>query len=184
MIEIIVPMVREPRLMAAGLPPDRVRSFVDSLQYSHDAVSFEPDGRSTARVRTGQGIVANSSIEVNRTELNCWPATGVHLMADTARKFFRNHVGKVYRELTNNGASAMRIEQLAALAASRLPGLLPAADLAEERKRLQKDKDGLEISQGLFFSQILSDPVLRSSSDQKSIVAACEIHRPSRCIQA
>ncbi|XSC47567.1 enoyl-CoA hydratase/isomerase family protein [Bradyrhizobium sp. RDT10] len=55
----------------------------------------------------------------------------------------------------------MRVEQLAPLAADRLPGLLPTAtELAGERNHLQKDKDGLELSQGLFFSQILSDPVL------------------------
>jgi (3,5-dihydroxyphenyl)acetyl-CoA 1,2-dioxygenase len=163
MIEIIAPMEREPRLMAAGLPPDRVRSLVDSLQYSHDAVSFEPDLAAAQRVcELGRALLLTLPLKSNRTEVELLAGnTIVHLMADTARKFFRNHVGKVYRELTNNGASPMRVEQLATLAASRLPGLLPtAADLVEERKRLQKDKDGLEISQGLFFSQVLSDPVL------------------------
>ena len=162
MIEVIPPIERESRLLMAGLPPEQVRSFVESLQNS-DAVSLEPDLAAAQRVcELGRVLLRVLPLKSNRTEVELRAGgTIVHLMADTTWKFFRNHAGEVYRELTNNGASPMRVEQLATRAADRLPGLLPSsADLADERKRLQKDKDGLEISQGLFFSQILSDPVL------------------------
>ncbi|QDW40621.1 enoyl-CoA hydratase/isomerase family protein [Bradyrhizobium sp. KBS0727] len=172
MIEVIPPIEREPRLLAAGLPPDGVRCFVESLQSSPTrasassnpgAVSFEPDLSAAQRVcEVGRGLLQALPLRSTRTgdELRAGN-TIVHLLADTTWKFFRNHAGEVYRELTNDGASPMRIEQLAIQAAGRLPGLLPtAADLAGERELFQKDKDGLEISQGLFFSQILSDPIL------------------------
>jgi (3,5-dihydroxyphenyl)acetyl-CoA 1,2-dioxygenase len=172
MIEVIPPIEREPRLLMAGLPPDQVCLFVEGLQNGptkaapnngSDAVSLEPDLAAARRVcELGRALLRALPLKSNRTEAELRAGSAiVHLIADTTWKFFRNHAGAVYRELTNNGASPMRVEQLATRAALRLPGLLPSsADLADERKRLQKDKDGLEISQGLFFSQLLSDPVV------------------------
>jgi len=172
MIEVIPPMEREPRLLAAGLPPDTVRAFVESLQ-NYLATSSASGGRGTVSLEAD--LAATQRVcELGRALLRCLPLkskradnelragnTIVHLIADATWRFFRHHAGEVYRELTKNGVSPMRIEQLATRAADRLPGLLPtAADLSDERSRLQKDKDGLEISQGLFFSQILGDPVL------------------------
>lgn len=65
MIEVIPPIEREPRLLAAGLPPDGVRCFVESLQSSPTrasassnpgAVSFEPDLSAAQRVcEVGRG---------------------------------------------------------------------------------------------------------------------------------
>jgi thioesterase DpgC len=46
------------------------------------------------------------------------------------------------------------------LAADRVPGLVPTpAQLRVERERVQKDKEGYEIDQGLFLSQVLSHPL-------------------------
>ena len=54
----------------------------------------------------------------------------------------------------------MRIEDLVYLAAERVPGLVPTrAAILAERARLQKDKDGHEVDQGLFLSQVLSHPL-------------------------
>jgi thioesterase DpgC len=53
----------------------------------------------------------------------------------------------------------MRVDALLWKAASRWPDILPSkAELAAEGERMQADKDGLEIHQGLFVSQIMSDP--------------------------
>jgi thioesterase DpgC len=52
----------------------------------------------------------------------------------------------------------MRVEEWAWAGADLLPGILPTkAELAQESLSLQADKDGLEIHQGLFFGQLLSD---------------------------
>jgi thioesterase DpgC len=54
----------------------------------------------------------------------------------------------------------VRVDELCRRAAAAFPDLLPGdAALAEEAPRLQKDKRGLEIDQGLFLSAVLADPV-------------------------
>jgi thioesterase DpgC len=172
MIEFIPPVERESRLLLAGLPPDQVRLFVESLQNGpanasarngSNVIGLKPDLAAAQRIcELGRALLRHLPLRSHRNENELRAGNAiVHLVADTTWQFFRNHAGRVYRELTDGGRSPLRVEQLATLAAGRLPGLLPAAaDLVDERKRLQKDKDGLEISQGLFFSQILSDPVL------------------------
>jgi enoyl-CoA hydratase/carnithine racemase len=172
MIETIPRSEREPRLLVAGLPPDQVHSFIIALQNDLSGVSaaisaaasgFDADLAAAQRVSgLGRTLLQALPLKSLRTEQQARAGnTIVHLLADVARNFFRNHAGRVYRELTSNGTSPLRIEQLAIRAAERLPGLLPSeAELADERKCLQQDKDGLEIGQGIFFSQILSDPVL------------------------
>jgi thioesterase DpgC len=83
----------------------------------------------------------------------------VHLTADAAWRFFRQHAVPMYRDLTQQGARSLRVDALLWEAASRWPDILPSkAELAAEGERMQADKDGLEIHQGLFVSQIMSDP--------------------------
>jgi thioesterase DpgC len=73
--------------------------------------------------------------------------------------FLRRHAGALYGSLTDDGARVVRIEDLVYLAAARVPGLVPTrAQIRAERGRLQKDKEGHEVDQGLFLSQVLSHP--------------------------
>jgi thioesterase DpgC len=61
-------------------------------------------------------------------------------------------------EVTDGGRRELRCAQLVYEVADRLPGVLPTrAEIANERTHLQKDKHGLEIKQGEFFSRVLSD---------------------------
>jgi len=94
MIEVIPPIERESRLLMAGLPPEQVRSFVESLQNS-DAVSLEPDLAAAQRVcELGRVLLRVLPLKSNRTEVELRAGgTIVHLMADTTWKFFRNHAG-------------------------------------------------------------------------------------------
>ena len=67
----------------------------------------------------------------------------------------------VYEVLTDGLTQALRVEDLLERAAERYPGLVPdAATLAAERERMQADKQGAEIAQGLLLSRVLSDPRL------------------------
>ena len=79
----------------------------------------------------------------------------------TARDaYFRAHAGALYDHLTGGRSEFVRVDELCARAATVWPGLLPdAAALAAEAPRLQRDKRGLEIDQGLFVSSVLADPV-------------------------
>lgn len=76
---------------------------------------------------------------------------------DIRARFMRAHAEAVYRELTRDYASALRIEELVAAAAERFPGLVPEREaLGRERERPLKHKRGIERDQGIFSCHILS----------------------------
>jgi (3,5-dihydroxyphenyl)acetyl-CoA 1,2-dioxygenase len=54
----------------------------------------------------------------------------------------------------------VRLDELCARAATEYPGLVPGAkELAREAGIPQGEKDGLEVDQGIFLSQLLGDPL-------------------------
>ena len=113
-----------------------------------------------AAIRNGRALLALMPLRSQRTPAQ--KAAGeaiVHLTADAAWRFFRRHAVPMYRELTREGARSLRVDALLWQAAARWPDILPVeADLAAESDHMQADKDGLEIHQGLFVSQIMSNP--------------------------
>jgi len=75
--------------------------------------------------------------------------------------FLRRHAHNIHRTLIAPLTGHVPLSALSAQVAARLPGLLPTpAQLAEERGQLQRDKEGLEIDQALFFSELLRDPTV------------------------
>jgi thioesterase DpgC len=60
----------------------------------------------------------------------------------------------LYAELTDGFARPVRAEELVYAA----PGLPSREEVAAEREKLQKDKDGVEIAQGAFLGDVLADP--------------------------
>jgi (3,5-dihydroxyphenyl)acetyl-CoA 1,2-dioxygenase len=86
-------------------------------------------------------------------------ATLLGRLRETRTRFLRAYAEPIYRALTDDYRAFVRAEELVYAAAERYPGLTPTrAAVAAERTRLQKDKDGDEIDQGLFLSQILAHP--------------------------
>jgi len=78
----------------------------------------------------------------------------------TRETYLRAHAAGIYDRLTNGRRIFLRADELCRRAAAEFPGLLPSdAELAAEAPRLQKDKQGAEIAQGLFLSAVLGDPV-------------------------
>ena len=74
-------------------------------------------------------------------------------------RFLFAHVETVYDRLTQNRSRFVRVEHLVYDAASLVPGLVPTrAQVAAESALLQRDKEGLEIDQGIFVSAVLADP--------------------------
>ncbi|MCZ6559221.1 MAG: enoyl-CoA hydratase/isomerase family protein [SAR324 cluster bacterium] len=74
-------------------------------------------------------------------------------------RFCRAHRRALYDSLTDGRRTALRVDELVWRAAQRWPGLLSTKEeIAREAERMQIDKDGREISQGLFLSQVMSDP--------------------------
>lgn len=81
------------------------------------------------------------------------------VMSDLCWRFCRTHRSELYDRLTERRAQAVRVDELVWRAAELWPGLVPTRDeVAAEAERMQADKDGREIRQGLFVSQMLSDP--------------------------
>jgi thioesterase DpgC len=72
-------------------------------------------------------------------------------------RFLRAHAEDVYRVLTHDRTQPLRAEPLVYAAAERFPGLVPSRDAVDrERQLVQRDKEGVEIDQGIFFCHILS----------------------------
>lgn len=68
-----------------------------------------------------------------------------------------------YDTLTAGRTRFVRVDELCRRAAERFPGLVPGAqELEAEAGRAQRDKIGLERTQGSFLAAILSDPAAGS----------------------
>jgi thioesterase DpgC len=87
-------------------------------------------------------------------------AQAVLMLARDARaRFLRTHAREVYDALTAIRSRFVRVEELCYAAADAFPGLAPTrAEAAAESERLQRDKDGLEIDQGLLVAHVLAHP--------------------------
>lgn len=65
----------------------------------------------------------------------------------------------IYEELTDGLLRQPRISKLVYEAAERFPGLVPTrAAIDAERECAQKEKQGLEIEQGVFVARVLANP--------------------------
>ena len=86
--------------------------------------------------------------------------TLIHLYSALSWSYFRRHATHIYSTLTDQGRKSIRVDTLLWLAAEMLPGILPTKEQIDvECTRMLKDKDGIEINQGLFVSQVFCDPV-------------------------
>jgi thioesterase DpgC len=71
----------------------------------------------------------------------------------------RANVESIYEELTDGLTRSLRMAELVYAAAERHPDLLPSrAAIDAERELPQKEKQGLEIDQGIFLAHVLVHP--------------------------
>jgi thioesterase DpgC len=78
---------------------------------------------------------------------------------DARGRFLSAHAGALYDRLTRKRSRFIRVEQLVYDAAALVPGLVPTrAQVAAESALIQRDKEGLEIDQGIFVSAVLANP--------------------------
>jgi thioesterase DpgC len=78
---------------------------------------------------------------------------------DARGRFLSAHAGAVYDRLTQKRSGFIRVEQLVYDAAALVPGLVPTrAQVVSEAALIQRDKEGLEIDQGIFVSAVLANP--------------------------
>jgi (3,5-dihydroxyphenyl)acetyl-CoA 1,2-dioxygenase len=75
-------------------------------------------------------------------------------------QFLAAHCEKLYDDLTRRRSRFIRLEELVFAAADAVPGLTPTAtQVAAEAELLQRDKDGVEIDQGIFLAHVLAGEV-------------------------
>lgn len=144
-------------VLAAALPRAETEAF---LVIRDQGVATLAAADLRAAIRSGRALLAQLPLRSQRTPMQ--KAAGeaiVHLTADAAWRFFRRHAVPMYRDLTREGTRSIRVDALLWEAAARWPDILPTqAELVAESDRVQADKDGLEIHQGLFVSQVMANP--------------------------
>ncbi|HSC62596.1 MAG TPA: hypothetical protein VLD35_03105, partial [Caldimonas sp.] len=78
---------------------------------------------------------------------------------DARERFLREHAEELYADLTDDYATPLRLDELVYRAAERIPGLVPTrAQVEAEAERLQGEKEGAEIAQGLLIAHVLASP--------------------------
>jgi enoyl-CoA hydratase/carnithine racemase len=147
-------------LAAAGLPADEAHSFLREApaatsDFSGDRTRFSDYWARSARLRGRLPAKPGRSAREQ---------AAASLIAERARDariaFLRRHGDAVYDALTVRRSRFVRVEELALRAGALVPGLVPTAQkIAAEEGTLQRDKDGLEIDQGLFLSAVLGSPI-------------------------
>ncbi|HEY6222750.1 MAG TPA: enoyl-CoA hydratase/isomerase family protein [Gemmatimonadales bacterium] len=150
-------------LESVGLPPADLESWRErSSEFVITGRSAESLAADAARLadfcRSTDGLLTRLPQKPRRDPRE---TAAAEILKDGARHartvFLRAYAEPIYRAITRDYADFVRAEELVYAAADRFPGLVPAPDLiARERGVLQKDKEGFEIDQGIFFSQILS----------------------------
>ncbi|MFJ2868865.1 (3,5-dihydroxyphenyl)acetyl-CoA 1,2-dioxygenase DpgC [Kitasatospora sp. NPDC087314] len=126
-----------------------------------DGGSLAADRRALADAADrAENALAALPVPAERTPAQHALATDAKNAVRTVRaRFLRLHGETVYRQLTDGHTLDLRLPELVAGATESWPGLLPGAEsMAAEQGRLQAEKEGLEIDQGLFLRELLRSP--------------------------
>jgi thioesterase DpgC len=110
--------------------------------------------------RAGSDLLAALPEKPKRTPDQMRAAEAILRVGRESREaFMGRHAEAVYRALTKDQSTFVRAEELVYAAANLLPGLTPTRQqVAEQSERPQRDKDGIEVDQGIFFANILAHP--------------------------
>jgi thioesterase DpgC len=119
---------------------------------------FEADKRALARyVRAGEALLDLLGPRPRRTGEQTLDAQTIHSACRALRRrFLACHAESLYRLLTDDFTIRTGLRDLAFAAADLCPGLVPTREqISRERSGLQRDKEGYEIDQGIFFHGLL-----------------------------
>ena len=157
-MEPIIPAWSREHLRLAGLTPSALETWATAVPRL--TCDYEID-----RVTCGQfwkhcdDLIAQLPGKIARNAVQQDAASTIQDLARrTRQQFLQGHVGSVYARLTRDYSDFVRVEQLVLAAADAIPGLVPnRTRLAAENELIQRDKEGLEIDQGILLSHILAD---------------------------
>ena len=148
-------------MRAAGLPERAAQEWSQALpagtgDYESDVHRFGAFwSRSAAMLRT-------LPPKARRNEAEQAAADALASVARASREtFLAAHVDEIYGRLTQRSSIFRRLDDLAYGAADLVPGLVPTrAEVEAEAAHPQRDKDGVEIDQGLFLAHVLARPLI------------------------
>jgi thioesterase DpgC len=145
-------------LHLAGLPAEIFQTWQAAEPTSTD--DFAGDCRRYAAYwQLARELLGNLPARPARNEEQAKAAETIVERTRAARlRFLERHTDSVYQTLTQNYSRFLRVETLVQAAADAFPGLVPSADqIADDAGRLQRDKEGVEIDQGIFLSHVLGE---------------------------
>jgi (3,5-dihydroxyphenyl)acetyl-CoA 1,2-dioxygenase len=160
-------MLQNDVLAAVGLSNEDLQQFSELEPKFAPATAASPETFTADSLAASLFFLAGQSLldrlpsrrERSEREQRVVDALMTHLREVRVR-FLRGYAPLLYAQLTNDRRTFVRIEDLVYQAAERVPGLVPTREaVLGERERLQKDKEGYEVDQGLFLSQVLSHPL-------------------------
>jgi (3,5-dihydroxyphenyl)acetyl-CoA 1,2-dioxygenase len=146
-------------LRAAGVPEEAVREWsqaipAESGEYRADIAAYSRFWALSARL--AQTLPAKP----RRNDAEGAAAAALFVTSRAARELFlKSHAEQIYDGLTQRCAAFRRLDDLVYAAAEIVPGLTPTrAEVAAEATLPQRDKDGVEIDQGIFLAHVLARP--------------------------
>jgi thioesterase DpgC len=150
-------------LCEAGMAPDNVSAWL-ALRPEFEPVSGDGEHLQSANARLIEFSRATDALLQRlpprpRREGQAIAAAAMLWSAirDARAGFMRVYAEDAYRSLTRDYRDFLRLGELLVKAARQFPGLLPSEPaLQVEWQRALGEKEGLEVDQALFLSQILS----------------------------
>jgi len=108
----------------------------------------------------GADLLAKLPKKLQRTPEQVRAAEFILSKCRAAReRFLERHAEAVYRKVTKNLSVFVRVEDLVYAAAKVVPGLTPTRrEVSAEAENPQREKDGVEVDQGIFLAHALALP--------------------------
>jgi (3,5-dihydroxyphenyl)acetyl-CoA 1,2-dioxygenase len=143
---------------SADLPPPAVEDLARSVpKMRRDYVADHP--RFVAFWQRCGELLKRLPAKPKRTPAEQTAAEALFAAARKWReRFLSMHAQRVYDELTGGCTRFLRLDDLVHAAAHAVPGLVPSrGEIAAQAGLDQRDKDGIEIDQGIFLAHVLAD---------------------------
>jgi thioesterase DpgC len=143
-------------LRAAGLPESAIAAWSSAEPEVTGGFGEDRHRHAEFWVLT-EALLGRLPKKPARREAEALAAQAIQKRARASReRFLRTHAESVYDEVTHDRSRFVRLEALVHAAAEAVPGLVPSRQqIAAEAGLDQRDKDGLEIDQGILLAHVL-----------------------------
>ena len=145
-------------LRAAGLGDTAVAEWTAAQQ--SQVADFERDCHGYSQFwQRSNDLLQRLPETPQRSDIEAAAVQAILMAArDHRERFLTAHAETLYDRLTRERSIFVRLEQLVFDAATAVPGVAPTREqVAAENSRLQRDKDGIEIDQGIFLAHMLAN---------------------------